>query len=272
MKIISWNVNGIRAFYKKGQFDWLISQNVDIFCLQETKALPEQLSEEIKNPAGYTSFFDWSKEKKGYSGTAIYVKSELLEKVVDVRGVSSVRSAKSFKYSTGLGVKELDQEGRQVNLIIGDTAYINCYFPNGGGPVARQLYKQRYYDAFLTYLKKLKKQRVKNIIFCGDINVAHEEIDIARPKENEKEVGFLPEERMWLDEVIETGFIDTFRETYPKKVTYSWWDQKTRARERNVGWRIDYFFISKNLKNKIKKAEIFDEVLGSDHAPIFLEI
>jgi exodeoxyribonuclease-3 len=121
-------------------------------------------------------------------------------------------------------------------------------------------------------IQYLQKKGIKNIIFCGDINVAHNEIDIARPKENEKDTGFLPEERMWLDEVIEAGFIDTFRETYPNKVTYSWWDMKTRARERNVGWRIDYFFISKNLKNKIKKAEIFDEVLGSDHAPIFLEI
>lgn len=260
MKIICWNVNGIRAFYKKGQFDWLVSQKPDIFCLQETKALPEQLSEEVRNPKGYTSFFDWSKERKGYSGTVIYVKSEILAKT------------KNHKFSSGLGVKELDQEGRQVNLIIDDTAYINCYFPNGGGPIARQLYKQRYYNQFLKYILKLQKKGIKNIIFCGDINVAHNEIDIARPKENEKDTGFLPEERMWLDEVIEAGFIDTFRETYPNKVTYSWWDMKTRARERNVGWRIDYFFISKNLKNKIKKAEIFDEVLGSDHAPIFLEI
>jgi exodeoxyribonuclease III len=123
-----------------------------------------------------------------------------------------------------------------------------------------------------TRLKKLEKKGVKNIVFCGDINVAHDEIDIARPKENEKDVGFLPEERMWLDEVVDAGFIDTFRTAHPNKVTYSWWDMKTRARERNVGWRIDYFFVSKNLKNKIKKAEIFDEVLGSDHAPIFLEI
>ena len=272
MKIISWNVNGIRAFYKKGQFDWLVSQNADIFCLQETKALPEQLGEEIKNPAGYTSFFDWSKGRKGYSGTAIYVKSEILEKAADVAGVSGIHGAKSHKFTNGLGIKELDQEGRQVNLIINDTAYINCYFPNGGGAISRQIYKQNYYDAFLAYLKKLEKKGIRNIIFCGDLNVAHNEIDIARPKENEKQVGFLPEERMWLDEVIDAGFIDTFRETYPNKITYSWWDMKTRARERNVGWRIDYFFISKNLKNKIKKAEIFDQVLGSDHAPIFLEI
>jgi len=263
MKIISWNVNGIRAFYKKGQFDWLVSQNADIFCLQETKAHPEQLGEEIKSPAGYTSFFDWSKERKGYSGTAIYIKSEILEKLA---------GDQKHKFTSGLGVKEFDQEGRQVNLIIGDTAYINCYFPNGGGPVVRQLYKQGYYDAFLAYLKKLEKKGIKNIIFCGDINVAHNEIDIARPKENEKEVGFLPEERMWIDEVVDAGFVDTFRITHPNKITYSWWDQKTRARERNVGWRIDYFFISKNLKNKIKKAEIFDQVLGSDHAPILLEI
>ncbi len=260
MKLICWNVNGIRAFHKKGQFNWLLSQKPDIFCLQETKAMPEQLGEEIRNPKGYTSFFDWSKERKGYSGTVIYVKSDILEK------------SKNFKFTSGLGVKEFDQEGRQVNLVIDDTAYINCYFPNGGGPVARQLYKQGYYDAFLAYLKKLEKKGIKNIIFCGDINVAHYEIDIARPKENEKDVGFLPEERMWLDEVIDAGFLDTFRTTHPNKITYSWWDQKTRARERNVGWRIDYFFISKNLKNKIKKAEIFDEVLGSDHAPILLEI
>lgn len=259
MKIISWNVNGIRAFYKKGQFDWLISQNADIFCLQETKALPEQLSDSIKNPNGYTSFFDWSKERKGYSGTAIYIKNEILKKV------------KHLKVTKGLGIKDLDQEGRQINLFLDKVVYINCYFPNGGGAIYRQIYKQRYYDEFLKYVKKLQKKGF-TIIFTGDLNVAHNEIDIARPKENEKEVGFLPEERMWIDEVIDAGFLDSFRELNPKRVTYSWWDQKTRARERNVGWRIDYFFISKNLKNKIKKAEIFDDVLGSDHAPIFLEI
>lgn len=259
MKIISWNVNGIRAFYKKGQFDWLLSQKPDIFCLQETKATPDQLSEDIKKPLGYTSFFDWSKERKGYSGTAIYVKDEILKK------------SKVHKFVSGVGVKELDQEGRQVCLLIDNTAYINCYFPNGGGPIGRQIYKQCYYDAFLSYIKKLQKKGYENIVFCGDVNVAHNEIDIARPKENENDVGFLPEERMWIDEVIFEGFIDTFREMHPNKITYSWWDMKTRARERNVGWRIDYFFISKNLKNKIKKAEIFDEILGSDHAPIFLE-
>ncbi len=259
MKIISWNVNGIRAFYKKGQFNWLVSQNLDIFCLQETKALPEQLGEDIKNPKGYTSFFDWSKERKGYSGTAFYVKNEVLNKV------------KIFKITTGLGIKDLDQEGRQINLFLDKMVYINCYFPNGGGAISRQIYKQRYYDEFLKYIKKLEKKGF-GVVFTGDINTAHNEIDIARPKENENEVGFLPEERMWLDEVKDSGFVDTFRELNKNKVQYSWWDQKTRARERNVGWRIDYFFVSKNLKNKIKKAEIFDQVLGSDHAPIFLEI
>ena len=260
MKIICQNVNGIRAFHKKGQFDWLVSQNADIFCLQETKARPEQLSEEILNPDGYTSFFDWSKEKKGYSGTAIYIKNDILE------------NAKKHKLSAGLGIKELDQEGRQVNLIIDNTAIINCYFPNGGGPISRQLYKQKYYDEFLNYLKKLEKKGVKNIIFCGDLNVAHNEIDIARPKENENDVGFLPEERMWIDEIIDAGYTDTFRELNQKIVKYSWWDMKTRARERNVGWRIDYFFVSKNLKDKVKKADILDHILGSDHAPIILEI
>jgi len=262
MKIISWNVNGIRANVKKGGFTWLLDQKVDIFCLQETKAHPEQLDAEVVAPFGYKSYFDYSKGRKGYSGVAIFVK---ITHTVD-------------RAEYGFGIRELDQEGRQISLFFNDTkgkplfCLINTYFPNGGSGPERLAYKLRYYDAFLEYIEKTQKAGYE-IVFTGDINTAHTEIDLARPRENAKNTGFLPVERAWIDRVIATGYIDTFRTMYPKKVgSYSYWDMKTFARERNVGWRIDYFFVSKNLAVRVKKAEIFSDVLGSDHCPIFLEI
>lgn len=258
MKIVSWNVNGIRALIKKGGFDWLVSQNYDIFCLQETKAHPDQLESHIISPVGYTSYFDHSKMKKGYSGVAIYTKQ-----VPD-------------KVEYGFGIAELDQEGRQIALFFNINGekwvLINTYFPNGGGGPERLDFKMRYYDAFLAYIEKLKKKGY-SIVFTGDVNTAHREIDLARPKENEKNTGFLPEERAWIDKVMAKGYVDTFRHLHPeKRDAYSWWDMKTFARERNVGWRIDYFFVSSDLEKKIKKAEILSKVLGSDHCPVFLEL
>jgi exodeoxyribonuclease-3 len=261
MKLISWNVNGLRAVIKKGCFDWLVSQDFDIFCLQETKVHPEQLESNIVYPVGYFSYFDHSKGRKGYSGVAIYSRTK----------------ADAVEY--GFGIPELDQEGRQITLLFNGSlafapkvALINTYFPNGGGGPERLAFKMRYYDAFLAYVDKLRDKGY-SVIFTGDVNTAHKAIDLARPKENEKNTGFLPEERAWIDTVIEHGFIDTFRYLNPdRKDAYSWWDMKTFARERNVGWRIDYFFASDDLKEKIKKAEILSQILGSDHCPVLLEL
>lgn len=253
MKIISFNVNGIRASYKKGALQEAFSLNPDILAIQETKSTPDQLSLEITSPAGYTSYFDSSKERKGYSGVAIYTKI-IPEKV-----------------EYGLGENEYDTEGRCLTLYFKNLVFITAYFPNGGRDEDHFQFKLRYYDMFLERVKKLEK-KYKNIIFCGDLNVAHREIDIARPKENAKQIGFLPIERAWVDRVIESGFIDTFRTKHPEEVKYSWWDQKSGARARNVGWRIDYMFVSHSLKNAYTKAAILDDFLGSDHAPTMLEL
>lgn len=254
MNIISWNVNGLRANVKKGGFDWFLNTSPDIYCIQETKAHPDQLPPEILNPQGYFSYFDHSKTRKGYSGVAVYTK------------------VKPNNVEYGLGIEKLDQEGRFLGLFFKDFALFNIYFPNGGGGPERLKYKLQYYNAFLKYLEKVRKTQ-PNIIFCGDINTAHTEIDLARPKENEENTGFLPIERKWLDKVIEKGYVDTFRFFYPNtKEKYSYWDMKTFARDRNVGWRIDYFFISKKFLGKISKSEILENTLGSDHCPITLEL
>jgi len=252
MRIISWNVNGIRANVKKGGFDWFLNESPDIYCIQETKAEAEQLEEGVRNPPGYFSYFDHSKGRKGYSGVAVYSK------------------IKPEKVEFGLGVTEFDQEGRFLALFFKEFVLINIYFPNGGGGPERLAFKLKYYDEFLKYINKLQKKG-HEIIFTGDINTAHTDIDLARPKENEKNTGFLPIERAWLDKVVEQGYVDIFRHFYPKEVgKYTYWDMKTFARERNVGWRIDYFFVSQGLLPKVQKTRIHDEVLGSDHCPLEL--
>lgn len=253
MKIISWNVNGIRAWYKKECLGWVLSQKPDIFCIQETKAEKIQLPDELANVGGYYSYFSHSMERKGHSGTAIYTKIE------------------PEQVTYGLGVDKFDKQGRQINLFYKDVVIINCYFPNGGGPADRLKFKLDYYEEFLKFINKLRKSG-KEVIFCGDINVAHQEIDLARPDANKDNVGFLPIERAWVDKVIENNFIDIYRYLYPKDITYSWWDMKTRARDRNIGWRIDSFFVDKSLINKVKRTKIHDDVLGSDHAPVELDI
>jgi exodeoxyribonuclease-3 len=252
MKLISWNVNGLRAVYKKDKWNQLFEFDPDIICLQETKAHPEDLPEELRSPAGYHAFFDHSKVKKGYSGVAILSK-EKPEKV------------------EGIGIKKFDEEGRTLVAYFKDFVLLNIYFPNGGGGPDRLAYKLEYYDEFLKFIEKLKKQG-KSVIFCGDVNTAHSEIDLARPKENAEHTGFLPIERAWMDKLVEHGWMDTFRSLHPTEVKYSWWDMKTFARDRNVGWRLDYFFASPDLKEKIKKAEILNDVFGSDHCPVLLEI
>ncbi len=253
MRILSWNVNGLRAFYKKGAFNSIFEVDPDIFCLQETKSHPDQLPEEVRSPAGYYTYFDHSKTRKGYSGVAIFSK-EKPEKV---------------EYS--LGNPDLDKEGRMIIAYFKDFVLLNGYFPNGGVDPERLKYKLEFYDQFLKFIEKLRKQG-KSVVFCGDINTAHNEIDLSRPKENSNHTGFLPIERAWIDKVIEKGYLDTFRFLHLDKIKYSWWDMKTFARDRNVGWRLDYFFVSSDLKDKIKKAEILDNMMGSDHCPVMLEL
>ncbi len=254
MKIVSWNVNGLRALERKGQFDWLVNYGADIFCLQETKSLPEQLNEAVRHPDSYHSHFHFPTVKKGYSGVAIYSKEEPEKVVLD------------------LGIKDMDQEGRVIMAKYKDFLLINCYFPNGGGAPERLEYKLSFYDHFLAYIEKLKKTQ-PNIIFCGDVNVAHTEIDLARPKENVTHVGFLPEERAWMDKLIKKGWIDVYRHFNPDKTqAYTYWDIKTFARERNVGWRIDYFFCTPEMLKKVKSVDILEQILGSDHCPIQLTL
>jgi exodeoxyribonuclease-3 len=253
-RFICWNVNGIRAWHKKGGMDWLLAQKPDFFCVQETKAHPEQLTEALLSPDGYTAYFDHARTRKGYSGVAIYAKEEPEE----------VRTA--------LGIPELDQEGRFLALLYPGFALLNCYFPNGGGEPRRFEYKLAYYEAFLKYAQKLVKEGY-SVVFCGDVNAAHKEIDLKRAKENDGEIGFHPKERAWIDKVVGAKFHDTFRLLHPDaRDAYSWWDMKTGARARNVGWRIDYFFVSDDLKGRVAKAEILSDVLGSDHCPIALEL
>jgi len=254
-KIISWNVNGLRAIHRKNGFlDFIKKHNPDILCLQETKVEESQLPDEIKDINGYHSYFASSKIKKGYSGVAIYTKE------------------KPQKVEYGMGIKKFDEEGRTIITHCKNFVLFNVYFPNGGGGPHRLKYKLDFYDAFLNHINKLRKKG-KKIIFCGDINTAHEEIDLARPKNNEGNTGFLPEERAWIDEVVYSGFIDVFRYFYPdKKDMYTYWDMKTRARDRNVGWRLDYFFTSSDLINKVKSTKILSDVYGSDHCPVSIEI
>ena len=254
MKYVSWNVNGLRAVHKKGFLEWLYETEPDILGLQETKAEEVQLPEEVRSPRGYFAYFSHSKGRKGYSGVALYSKT------------------KPDRVEYGIGIPGFDDEGRVVIGHFGNLVFLNAYFPNGGGGPVRLQYKLEFYDAFLAYVEKLRRQG-REVIFCGDVNTAHEEIDLARPKANEKNTGFLPEERAWIDELINLGYVDTFRHFYPRKIdTYSYWDMKTAARERNVGWRIDYFFVASELVSRIKSAGIYENVYGSDHCPVWLEM
>ena len=253
MKIYSWNVNGIRAVNKKGFTDWIKNEKKDIVCLQETKAHESQLGFDLTQIEDFYSHFA-SAERKGYSGVVTYTK----EKPIEVQ--------------YGLGEEKFDQEGRTLITKFPNFTLFNIYFPNGKRSKERLDYKMEYYEFLLDYLKEIKKTE-KNIIICGDVNTAHQEIDLARPKDNEKISGFLQIERDWIDKLLEAGFIDTFRHFYPqKKDQYTWWSMRTRARERNVGWRIDYFFISENLKKNLKNAEINADVMGSDHCPISIDL
>jgi len=255
MKIISWNTNGLRATVKQGHFTPLFNrEKPDIVCLQETKAEPEQLPEEVRNLKGYYSYFSHPKEKKGYSGVAIYSKEKPLE------------------VSEGMGIKKLDDEGRLLVAKFKNFTLINGYYPNGGQGPHRLKYKLEFYEAFLKFILKLR-QNGEKVIFCGDVNTAHEAIDLARPKANEENTGFLPIERAWISKVIKNDFVDIWRHRNPgKKDVYTYWDIKTGARARNVGWRIDYFFVDKKLVPKVKDAGMITSYMGSDHCPIWVSL
>lgn len=249
MKIISWNVNGLRAIINKGFLDFFNKMQADIFCLQETKMQKEQSNFEFP---GYYEYWNCA-EKKGYSGTLILTKEKPI----------------SEKY--GMGIEEHDKEGRVITLEFEDFYLINCYTPNSGRELARLDYRMLWEEEFKKYLKMLDDK--KPIIVCGDLNVAHNEIDLKNPKANRKNAGFTDEEREKMTKLIETGFTDTFRYLYPdKENSYTWWSYMGHAREKNVGWRIDYFLTSNRIKKQIEEAYIFDKVLGSDHCPIGLEV
>jgi len=250
MKLISWNVNGIRAVLGKGFHDFVHKYSPDILCLQETKATPEQVELEL---GGYPYHYWNSAVKKGYSGTAIF----------------STKEPSSVSY--GIGIEEHDQEGRVITADFGDFWLVNVYVPNSQRGLNRLPYRHQKWDVdFLAYLKKLETK--KPVIVCGDLNVAHKEIDLANPKSNVKNAGFTPEERQGFDNVVAAGFVDTFREFTKEGGHYSWWSYMGHAREKNVGWRIDYFCVSGVLMEKVNKSYILPDVKGSDHAPVVLEI
>lgn len=253
LRLLSWNLNGIRAAQKKGFIDWVLKENPDVLCLQETKAHPEQLSEELLNIDGYKSYFSSSIVKKGYSGVAIYTKQE------------------PINVEHGFGIPKFDDEGRIIVAEYKNFVLINIYYPNGKANEDRLKYKMDFYDAFHDYAENLTSKG-KKLLICGDVNTAHKEIDLARPKENEKVSGFLPIEREWMDKFFSRGYLDTFRIFNTEPENYTWWDQVTRSRERNVGWRIDYFFVSGNFMKNVKDAFILPDVMGSDHCPVGIEI
>ena len=249
MKLISWNVNGIRACVNKGFKDFFNEINADIFCIQETKCQEGQIELEFE---GYKSFWN-SAEKKGYSGTAIFTKIDPL----------------SVRY--GIGIEEHDKEGRVITLEFENFYMVDIYTPNSKRGLERLDYRQVWEDEIRKYLLKLNE--TKPVIMCGDLNVAHKEIDLKNPKTNRGNAGFTDEERNKMTELLDAGFVDTFRYLYPdKEEQYSWWSYMGRAREKNVGWRIDYFIVSKDIENKIIDAKIYPEVMGSDHCPVGLEM
>ncbi len=249
MKLVSWNVNGLRACVKKGFLDYFKEVDADIFCVQETKLQEGQIQLDLE---GYHQYWNYA-EKKGYSGTAVFTKDKPLE----------------VRY--GLGIEEHDKEGRVITLEYDDFFLVNVYTPNSQRELARLDYRMRWEDDFRVYLKDLDSN--KPVILCGDLNVAHKEIDLKNPSSNRRNAGFTDEEREKMTQLLEAGFIDTFRYFYPdKEGAYTWWSYITRARERNAGWRIDYFIVSKKLKDRLKDAQIHSEVMGSDHCPVYLEI
>lgn len=251
MKITTWNVNGLRAVMGKGFRDWAEKDGADVLCLQEIKARPEQLQDDLREISGYTSYWNPA-QRPGYSGVASYVRLNEVE----------------IQY--GLGVEEFDIEGRVIRIGLGNDALLyNIYFPNGQRGHDRVEYKLAFYETLLDQCRLLHVQG-KKIIITGDFNTAHREIDLANPKSNAKTSGFLPEERAWIDTYLANGFTDVYRKLYPERVEYTWWTFISRARERNVGWRLDYYLVSDDFVPRIKDVVIQTDVYGSDHCPVSL--
>ena len=248
MKLISWNVNGLRACMKKGFEEFFREEDADIFCVQETKLQEGQID---FCPEGYHCYWNYA-ERKGYSGTAVFAKKEPLEVVY------------------GIGMDEHDHEGRVITLEYENFYFVTVYTPNSQSELARLSYRMQWEDAFRDYLKELDVH--KPVIVTGDLNVAHQEIDLKNPKTNRKNAGFTDEERAKFQELLDAGFTDTYRVLYPDKVEYSWWSYRFRAREKNAGWRIDYFLISSSVRDRLADARIRTEVMGSDHCPVELDI
>lgn len=268
MNIVTWNVNGIRANHRKSIFPSLFNapkdigfntDTLDIVALQETKATYSELGADFF-PSGYVTYHNSASERKGYSGVAVYIKEGIKHNLLDLHG-------KDF-----VSLETIKTEGRLLCVEFEDFFLINCYFPNGGGKSDRLTYKLDFYREFTMFCKKIEMLHKKHIIFCGDFNIAHNEIDLARPKENEKHVGFLREERDLLDNLHKIGYFDVFRLKYPETIMYSWWDMKTRARDRNIGWRIDGFYVDNGFMRNILDIEILNNVIGSDHCPVILTL
>lgn len=249
MKIVSWNVNGIRAVVKKGFGEFLADKKPDVLCLQEIKISDAARAQTEFDFAAYQEFWN-SAERPGYSGTAILVKEGIKAEMLP-----------RLKW---------DNEGRILIIDLGEFYVANVYFPNANHELSRMDFKMDFNDKLLAHFKELEKN--KPLVICGDYNVAHNEIDLARPKDNVGSAGFTPTERAWMTKFIQAGFVDTFRHFYPETIKYSWWSYRMRARERNIGWRIDYFCVSKNFIKKVKSAFIWNEVMGSDHCPVGIEI
>ena len=248
MKFISWNVNGLRACAGKGFADAFAALDADFFCLQETKMQEGQLDMQFP---GYQSYWNYA-DKKGYSGTAIYTRHTPLN------------------VTRGIGIDEHDHEGRVVTMEMQEFFLVCCYTPNSQDGLRRLDYRMKWEDDFRNYLIRL--DAVKPVVLCGDLNVAHEEIDLKNPKTNRKNAGFTDEERQQMTTLLSSGFIDTFRALYPEQVTYSWWSYRFQARQKNAGWRIDYFIISERLRNRLHDAKIHTDILGSDHCPVELDL
>lgn len=251
MKIATWNVNGIRAAEKAGFLEWLEQENADVVCLQETKAQSWQLSGFLLNPPGYQSFWH-SAKKPGYSGVAIYCRREPDE------------------WIEGLGISKFDDEGRVLGARWKDLLVVSAYFPNSQRDHGRLPYKLAFCDAILEFCQKWRNQG-KQIVLCGDYNIAHREIDLRNPKQNQDNAGFLPQERAWMDRFLGSGYVDSFRERNPEPGHYTWWSYRPGVREKNVGWRIDYTCVNQELDERVKKAWIRPDVMGSDHCPVMLE-
>ena len=252
MRLISWNVNGVRAVAQKGFMNWFEAQEADVVCLQETKAQEEQLDLFLRNPGGYQSFWH-SAQKPGYSGTAIYTRREP-DQVIE-----------------GIGIPEIDSEGRVLQADFGEFRLINAYFPNSQREHTRLGYKIDFCNAMLEHVESLRKKG-RHVVLCGDFNIAHREIDLRNPKENVNNAGFLPEERAWLDQFERAGYVDAFRNFTKDPGHYTWWSYRPGVRARNIGWRLDYFWVNGEFRDRLVSARHQPEVMGSDHCPVVLDV